>query len=155
MCYSVETRIKPISKWFGLSSMIKKYFNDYEMFVNMSQRCPEKFNEIKNKEIWDRIDIDSEKIPPFKAFYTMTKKDNPEKYAEIMKLVQEKNLLEVLENIQNSFQYVALDINEYNTFINKSIDKLNNYICVIHGGAQPYVLYYHTIHEKLNDYKQQ
>ena len=125
------------------------------MFVNMSQKCPEKFDEIKNKETWDRIDIDNEKISPFKAFYKMAKKDNPEKYDEIMGLIKEKNLLEVLENIQSAFKDVKLDAEEYASFINNLIDKLNNYLCVIYGQAQPYVLYYHTIHEKLKDHKKQ
>lgn len=103
-----EKRFYEFEKWFKLMTIVKNAFGNayYDTFSDYCKKCPEKYNEDKNRKIWDSIKLEKYNIG---YLIYLAKEDDPEKYKEYQKLfntdllINEKTLADYIHMYNNNF----------------------------------------------------
>lgn len=133
-CLSVS-RCENREDWLSISAIIFNECNDYDLFVEYSKKCPNKFNEANNKKIWDSFNADREKKVTIKKLREMAAEDIGDNKDKLVKAyVSDKEyILDELyyygpSDLHMSYLFANLNGDDfiYDT-VNKSWYYFNNY----------------------------
>jgi hypothetical protein len=149
----------------------------YAIFDTISKsKCPQKYDPIENRRIWDSIGkCDNPKT--IGSLFYIAKKYNREEYLKLIrnsKICSREKLRKIYENIDKSdlqeqsqdvfaelltsfYKSVKLNspkvFKEYSAFLDECVWTLNNYLCWIQGNEKGYVLHRETIEEDIPNLK--
>ena len=142
----------------------------YEVLDSVSKKCPEKYDSIENKRIWDSIGK-HDNPKDIGSLYRMAEKYNRSEYLRITRAsklcsckklreiyanidpLELKDFKEVLNELKESFYQTVNSPKTYKAFKDKCVWILNNYLCWIEGNEKGYILHREVIEEDIPNLK--